>query len=59
MRLLEAVLPEIASTVEEKNAGSLDACYGALSDLGAVASAEDIEETRKEMFSNFPRADAA
>ncbi|MGH9844066.1 MAG: hypothetical protein ACREEM_35495 [Blastocatellia bacterium] len=31
--------------------------YGALADLGAAPSAEEIDEARREMWANFPRED--
>lgn len=31
--------------------------YGALADLGPAPSSEDIDEIRREMWSNFPRED--
>ena len=31
--------------------------YGALADLGAAPSAEDIDDARREAWANFPRED--
>ena len=59
VRLLEAVLPEIASAAESSATKRLQSCHGLLSDLGPAPSSADIDEIRKEMFSEFPRADAA
>ena len=59
VRLLEAVLPEIATAVEGSVTERLQSCHGLLSDLGPAPSSDDIDEVRKEMFSDFPRADAA
>jgi hypothetical protein len=59
VRLLEAVLPEIATAVEGSVTERLQSCHGLLSDLGPAPSSDDIDEIRKDMFSDFPRADAA
>jgi hypothetical protein len=59
VRLMEAVLPEIATTLETRASKGLRSCHGLFSDLGTPPSSEDIDEIRKEMFGNFPRADAA
>ncbi|MDP2998676.1 MAG: hypothetical protein Q8N47_14410 [Bryobacterales bacterium] len=56
--MLEAVLPDIATAVESGATKRLQTCHGLLSDLGPAPSSDDIDEIRKEMFSDFPRADA-
>lgn len=35
--------------------GSLRSVYGICADLGPAPSAEEIDETRREVFENFPR----
>ncbi len=44
VRLLEAVLPEIAKAVEDSATEGRQSCHGLLSDLGPAPSSDDIDE---------------
>jgi hypothetical protein len=51
---LATVMEKSVPVAEAKSRPSL---YGALADLGAAPSVEDIDEIRREMWANFPRDD--
>ena len=54
-KLMEALEKELAASV--KQAQPRRSLYGVLADLGPAPSAEEIDETRHEMWENFPRQD--
>jgi hypothetical protein len=58
-RLIEELIRDVKETVAQAAPAPLESLYGALADLGTAPSAEDIEETRREMLHNFPRDDIA
>jgi len=45
----------INGTKSRTRMGSLRSVYGICADLGSAPSAEEIDETRREVFENFPR----
>lgn len=54
------LIAQIAPTLVEDtpaNKTSKRSSYGILADLGVDVSAEDIDQARREMWSNFPRED--
>ena len=57
LRLLEQVMPDLEATLRATQKMPLRSSYGALADLGAAPSAEEIDEVRREMWKNFPRDD--
>jgi hypothetical protein len=59
LRLVEELIPDVKATIAEASPKPLKSPYGAFADLGTAPSAEDIEQTRQEMFQNFPRNDIA
>ena len=54
-KLMEALEKELTASV--KQAQPRRSLYGVFADLGPAPSAEEIEETRHEMWENFPRQD--
>ncbi len=58
-RLLDELVPELEAAVDAVPAGDRSSAYGALSELGASPSSEDIEEVHREMLRDFPRRDVA
>lgn len=59
LRLVEEVMPDVKATIGQAPPAPLKSAHGALADLGTAPSAEDIEQTRREMFQRFPRNDVA
>ena len=59
LRLIEELIRDVKGTAAQAPPAPLKSLYGALADLGPAPSAEDIEQTRREMFQNFPRSDIA
>ena len=57
LRLVERLLPDLEVKVETVGKKPLRSSYGALADLGAAPSAEEIDEVRCQMWRNFPRDD--
>jgi hypothetical protein len=57
LRLVEELTRDVRATLEQAPAAPLESLYGALADLGPGPSAEDIDQTRREMLHNFPRDD--
>jgi hypothetical protein len=55
------LLEKLASTLKQELAGDqkqpLKSLYGLWADLNVDISADDIDEIRREMWSNFPRED--
>jgi hypothetical protein len=59
LRLVEELIPDVKATIAEAPPKPLKSPYGTFADLGTAPSAEDIEQTRREMFHDFPRNDIA
>jgi len=59
IRLVEVLIPDVKATIADVPPKALKSPYGTFADLGTAPSAEDIEETRREMLRNFPRSDIA
>ena len=59
LRLVEELISELKATIAQAPPAPLKSLHGALADLGPAPSAEDIEQTRREMLQNFPRDDIA
>jgi hypothetical protein len=59
LHLVERVIPDLEALVQGGQLPRPASLYGSLADLGRAPSAKDIGDTRREMFQNFPRPDAA
>lgn len=57
LRVVERLASGLETKIEAEKEGPLVSLFGALAHLGAAPSAEDINEVRREMWSNFPRDD--
>jgi len=58
IRLIERVVPDLEQYLQSTGKPrALTSAYGRLTDLGTAPSANDIDETRQEIFSEFPRED--
>lgn len=59
VQLIEQVVPDLEAPLEAFSKGRrpLRSARGICADLGPAPSVEEIDEVRKEMFSNFPRED--
>lgn len=59
LRVIAAALPETERELpaETPPKRPLRSLYGILKEYGPAPSAEDIDEVRREMWSNFPRDD--
>jgi hypothetical protein len=55
MRLVEQIISNLRRDLEAPT--PLKSFYGILADLGPGVSVEDLDEIRREMWSNFPRED--
>jgi hypothetical protein len=55
VRLLERLAVTLEQDLQPKQA--LRSLYGSFADLGDAPSAEAIDDTRREVWSNFPRED--
>jgi hypothetical protein len=55
VRLIEQVAPEIERALVGAPQAPRTSLCGILRDLGPAPSAEDIDEARREAWSNFPR----
>ena len=55
VRLIERIAPEIERDIRQQR--PLKSLLGLCADLGPAPSAEDIDETRLEMWAGFPRGD--
>ena len=59
LRLVEKLIPDVKATIAQGPPAPLKSPHGALADLGTAPSAEDIEQTRREMFQDFPKTNVA
>ena len=59
LRLIEELIRDVKETITQAPTAPLESLYGTLADLGPGPSAEDIDQTRREMLHNFPRDDIA
>jgi hypothetical protein len=59
LRLVEELIPDVKATIAQAPLAPLKSAHGALADLGTAPSAEDIEQSRREMFQDSPRTDVA
>jgi hypothetical protein len=57
VRLVEQVMATLERELKQQNKQPKHSLYGLCADLGTAPSAEDIDEVRREMWSNFPRED--
>lgn len=57
VRLMECLAATLEQDLKEQRKAPLPSLHGLLADLGPAPSAEDIDEVRREMWSNFPRED--
>jgi hypothetical protein len=55
VRLIEQIAPEIERALAGAPQGRRTSLRGLLKDLGPVPSEEEIDEARREAWSNFPR----
>ncbi len=55
IRLIERVVPDLEQYLQSTGKPrALTSAYGCLTDLGTAPSANDIDKTRQEIFSEFP-----
>jgi hypothetical protein len=59
LHLIEELIRDVRATIGQAPPAPFKSLYGTLADLGTAPSAEDLEETRREMLHNFPRDDVA
>jgi hypothetical protein len=57
VRLVERVASNLEHELQSETVSPRPSLYGFLAHLGSGPSDEDIEEIRREMWSNFPRED--
>ena len=57
MKIIQKVIENLEATVMETDSTPRKNWYGFLADLGSAPSTDDIDETRREMWANFPRED--
>ncbi len=59
VQLIEQIVPDLEKPLEAAGMSQkkhpLRSVYGLCADLGEAPSAEDIDEVRREIFSNFPK----
>ncbi len=55
VRLIERLIRVLESDFTEPLEKPYESLYGILADMGPAPSAEEIDETRREMWANFPR----
>jgi hypothetical protein len=57
LRLVGRIIPGLEMKLEPESTKPYRSLYGVLKHLGPAPSAEEIDEARREMWSNFPRED--
>lgn len=57
VRLIAWMAPAIERELPQKQVKSRKSLWGVWADLGPAPSAEDIDQARREEWSNFPRED--
>jgi hypothetical protein len=57
IRLIERVATTLETDIAPPAVGDLQSLYGILAQYGSAPSADEIDETRKDMLRNFPRED--
>ncbi len=60
-QLIAQIIPDVEAMLARMDAERkpLRSVYGLCQDLGPAPSADDIDESRQELFKNFPRTDIA
>lgn len=61
VQLIAQVIPDLEATLSQVASSyrPLRSVYGLCQDLGPAPSAEEIDEARRALFTNFPRTDIA
>jgi hypothetical protein len=57
VRLVERLVATLETDLVKKEKQPLNTLWGLCADLGTAPSAEEIDEARREVWSNFPRED--